>query len=608
LSTVQKAIPEGERISEETAQADGFDFSAMDKIWEIISILERDEEPPDNAWVDLTRTPGYAALILHEKYYGLDFLKRNLRLVFKPSLHEELEKDSQNRSVRHFLDLKEREAEIKAFQVRLQNPSAKAEPLKLLKPWFPAGTLDGQGSVPASFIVFDDDARGGYGRLIFDIIYALEEGEEFIPLFAHEAFHYIRGKSMAYDEGNMLLLHQNILWSIDMIQNEGIADQIDKVATLFEGGSRFESSYARRYRENLAESPRILSTLDDLLCRLADDNPDYDKIGRDMRKAVPMSGHPTGYFMTRTILERLGNEELVRTFNNPFAFFYLYNAAAIKDTGLPRLSNGAILGLHELEKMYILRPETRLATAAMVSDVDLSAVEGFRKIIEILERDEDPSSVLWDHFFRNPGYRVLFVHEPYYSRERIVDLITLVFKPSRDAELKRELEGGGPYGLSHFVRHKKDRASVFEAVERLREGRLFRKTVDCDLLAFEDGSLTKMGIYPRYEKAQSEVSQLIKGMDGILARAADTPDAWKEFSIVVNKFFTRPGCPAGYLMSRAIEEIFGRPALVECTGNPLAFIHLYQKAALKQGNLPVFSAESMKYISSLESECFNEDR
>lgn len=699
-STVQKAIRDGGEIGEESAQAGGFDFSAMNKIWEIISILERDEEPADDAWVDLTRTPGYAALILHEKYYGLDFLKRNLRLVFKPSLKEELKKASQNRSVRHFLGLREREAEIRDFQARLQNPSVKAEAMELLRPWFPAGTLDGQGPVPASFIVFDNDARGGYGRLIFDIIYALEEGEEFIPLFAHEAFHYLRGKSLAYDEGDVLLLHQNILWSMDMIQSEGIADQIDKVTTLFEDGSRFASSYARRYRENLAETPRILGALDDLFCRLTDDNPDYGKTGQDVRKAVPMSGHPTGYFMTRAILEGLGKEELVRTFNNPFAFFYLYNTAAIKDPRLPRLSNGAILGLHELEKIYVLRPETRLAAAAMVSDVDLSAVEGFRRIVAVLERDEDPSSVLWDGFFHNPGYRVLFIHEPYYSRERIVDLITLVFKPSRDAELKRELEGGGSYGLNHFVRHKKEMASVLKAVIRLREGQLFRKTVNqvrtflsrkikedifppslnfvyfdndlrfgypvmladpmtlvdsadsfpyflkayliwaytdrvrpfeeesltqrqyafidgldeiqryglCDLLAFEDGSLTKMEIYPRYKKAQSEVSQLIREMDGILARAADTSDVWKEFSIVVGKFFTRPGCPAGYMMSKAIEEIFGRPALIECTGNPLAFIYLYQKAALKQKNLPVFSAEAMRYTSSLESECFKGNR
>jgi len=102
----------------------------------------------------------------------------------------------------------------------------------------------------------------------------------------------------------------------------------------------------------------------------------------------------------------------------------------------------------------------------------------------------------------------------------------------------------------------------------------------------------------------SDVPHLIKEMDEILARAADSPDVWKEFSVIITKFFTWPSCPAGYIMTKSIEDIFGRKALAECTGNPLAFIRLYQKSALKDTNLPVFSTESMKYISSLESECY----
>ena len=694
--SAQIAIPVHKENIETTVHTSCFDFSAMDKIWGIISILERDEEPSEDAWTALIRTPGYAALISHEHHYGLDFLKRNLRLIFKPSRAEELKKVAHDGSVGHFIGLKEKRAALKDFQVRLQNPSVQAKAMELLEPWFPSGSLDDKGKVPASFIVFDKDARGGYGLLIFDILYALDQGEEFIPLFAHEAFHYYRDKSLAYDDGNVLMPHQYILMSIDMIQNEGIADQIDKPGSLFKGGSRFESSYARRYRDNMAETPHILGALDDELCQLMGSNPDYHEIGRNMISAIPMSGHPTGYFMTQAILKTLGTRELTRTFNNPFAFFYLYNTAATKDKSLPRLSNAAILGLHKLEKKYVSLPEKKLAATAMDSGIDLSALEDFRRIVALLEKDKTPQSMLWDKFFRNPGYRALFVNETSYSREKILDLITLVFKPSREADLNRALEEGGSYSLNHFIRHKKEMKAVLKAIEQVKDGQIFKKTFDrvktlwpqqlkqdifhpslsfvyfandlrygypvmvvdpmwlvnspksfsyylklyllwtsanrvrpfneenlsqrqyvfldgldriqrfglCDLLAFEDGSLEKMKVFARYETNLSEVAHFIEEMDEVLAHASGSPDIWKQFPVTVNKFITRPGCPLGYVMARTILDILGREALAESTGDPIAFTRLYQKSALKKGGLPVFSSESMKYISLLESKCY----
>ena len=92
LRMFQNIIPDEKEIAENIAPTGGFDFSAMDKIWEIISILERGEDPPENAWVDLIRTPVYASLVLHEHHYGPNFLRQNLRLVFKPSMADGLKK------------------------------------------------------------------------------------------------------------------------------------------------------------------------------------------------------------------------------------------------------------------------------------------------------------------------------------------------------------------------------------------------------------------------------------------------------------------------------------------------------------------------------------
>lgn len=682
-SAAEKSVPTG-----------GFDFSAIDRLWDIVSALEKDQEPLETAWEALVRTPGYAALVSHERYYNLDFLKRNLRLVFKPSLSSELEKESQNRSVRHFIELKEKKAALQKFQAQMQAATALTEALDLLKRRLPEGSIERLDAPPSAFIVFDKDARGGYGLLLFDLIYVLELGELFKPLYAHEAFHYYRDKLATFSEGDILLVHQGILLALDMIQNEGLADLIDKPTSIFEGGPRADSSYALEYRKNMAESPRILGTLDELLCRLADIPGAQDEgIGWEMFGAIPQSGHPTGFFMAKAVLEKIGEEDLIRTFNNPFAFFYLYNAAAAKDPTLPRVSNKAIALLFELESKYLNQPERELAAAALAEGFDLSAVDLFQKITEILEKDKEPDPMLWEMFFRNVGYSVLFSAEPYYSREAVEDVITLVFKPSREEELKSAIEKGAGRSLDHFLRYKRERETISKSVMQLRENPIFKVTLErvqtllpqramldlfgptvhfiyfandlrygyssmlvdpmyyhdhpdslpyylrcyflkayqdricpydkkaltqrqaafvqgwdriqllglADLLSHEKGAV---GIPVRrsYEEELRNVPRLLGEADRILVSADGDSSAWKEFQALMNEFDIRPGCPAGFVMTSAVKKVFGLGALAETTGNSLAFIRLYQEAALKKGNLPVFSNEAIDFISRLENE------
>ena len=112
--------------------------------------------------------------------------------------------------------------------------------------------------------------------------------------------------------------------------------------------------------------------------------------------------------MTRAILAAGGKAELIRTFNNPFAFFYLYNAAALKNPALPCLSNSAVTALQNLERRIIPSPEKKLASAALARGVDVSALDLLWPIISLLAKDEEPNASLWDRFFGHPGYRVYF--------------------------------------------------------------------------------------------------------------------------------------------------------------------------------------------------------
>jgi len=77
------------------------------------------------------------------------------------------------------------------------------------------------------------------------------------------------------------------------------------------------------------------------------------KISTGKWAAVPLSGHPTGYFMAETIAGEFGKDALIRTVPNPFAFFRVYSDAAKNRGGAtPPFSEEALDLLRSLEKRY----------------------------------------------------------------------------------------------------------------------------------------------------------------------------------------------------------------------------------------------------------------
>ncbi len=60
-----------------------FDFSGIKQFWNIVNILERNQEPNSSEWSKLFNTPGYKVLTSGE--FSKAFFKKNFRLVFMPS-------------------------------------------------------------------------------------------------------------------------------------------------------------------------------------------------------------------------------------------------------------------------------------------------------------------------------------------------------------------------------------------------------------------------------------------------------------------------------------------------------------------------------------------
>lgn len=60
-----------------------FDFSGMDRFWEVVAVLEADRDPTTAQWNALFETPGYRALTASE--FDRSFLEDAFEIAFRPS-------------------------------------------------------------------------------------------------------------------------------------------------------------------------------------------------------------------------------------------------------------------------------------------------------------------------------------------------------------------------------------------------------------------------------------------------------------------------------------------------------------------------------------------
>ncbi len=90
------------------------------------------------------------------------------------------------------------------------------------------------------------------------------------------------------------------------------------------------------------------------LWRLLHENPgNRRELGAKFKAAVPLSGHPTGFFMAETIMGELGKDALIQSVSSPFTFFLRYHEAAKKKGGVaPPFSEKTLALFRSLENRY----------------------------------------------------------------------------------------------------------------------------------------------------------------------------------------------------------------------------------------------------------------
>ena len=335
------------------------DFSGMDEFWKITSMLVNNVEPDEENWNALFDTPGY--FILTQSEFTKEYFKNYFKLAYMPNKKEFLQRELQKshwriQYLKHMTKVLSEKEKIQKHREELTNTNyLTMEAQELAKEYLPNDYYNFNDLPQISFLIFGNDARS-YSNMIIDILYSVEQGNKLKYLVGHETHHFYRNKRLKFEFPEQSHSDYNLIWILNQLQAEGIADQIDKRIRYFNGGDQETSKWALSYKDYYNKTPGLIREIDSLLTEYHMQSKESNLISDKIRKIVPMSGHPTGYFMANAIIETLGKHELLECVDNPFKFIKLYNQAAANHLNeYPTFSKESVELIDKIELKYLIK-------------------------------------------------------------------------------------------------------------------------------------------------------------------------------------------------------------------------------------------------------------
>lgn len=323
------------------------DFTGFHGFLRISDLLNQGIEPKAHEWEEFFSAPGYRALLVSE--FTREFFVSRMRLAFLAAAQKQGKQTGTDRFAEHYRRVYSLREELNEHAEKLASSRVAAEAMEHTLAWLPTSLRIKAGDhPPVAFLVFDLDARG-YSPIVMDILASREWGD-LSRFLGHEFHHYYRNKLLSIDLAIASAEDQPLLWVLNQLHCEGLADQIDKHEDV--PADSLMAGFMRHYRKCAAEAPASVELLDRTL-RACSTTPEQKReLGEALRGKLPLSGHPTGFYMANVILKQLGREPLIDTFASPFQFLELYTQAAKKDPTAPVLSTAALQYAGALTEKY----------------------------------------------------------------------------------------------------------------------------------------------------------------------------------------------------------------------------------------------------------------
>ncbi len=325
-----------------TSFAQTVDLTSVDEFFKVTSTLQNGKIISDEQWTDFDNSTGYKKYADSKNKFVINTIKASIAMAFgskEPDVKDSVLSFSkeemannrklmfQKRILTNYLDMIGSYDAVKSFRENYNfDAFVKRSKLRLFS--FLGKPVDTSFTFKTVYFnCMDADGTNAEDAIYLDLnlIYKMTD-EQRINFLAHEYFHNYREKF----ENHAFNHRCDLNFGIDMLQNEGIADLIDKT-------DGYKNYYTTVIQEpelkevmvNLYnQAPEDLEKLQQVILEYAKNELSENETIDEWIEIVKFNGHAIGFYMANQIVKAGHENEMLETFFNPFAFFALYNKAA----------------------------------------------------------------------------------------------------------------------------------------------------------------------------------------------------------------------------------------------------------------------------------------
>ena len=224
---------------------------------------------------------------------------------------------------------------------------------KRLRPVLPVNFHLDRITIQYQYLFLEEGTGGIPGKVFNSALQTAYLPDDIIDVIAaHEAYHTIANTIFIEKFGHVSQspslseYEKNLLWYLEIVAEEGIADLIDK-PVLAASRTPLQVEYHQLSQNENHRATQKIHLLDSLLIVRTGKNEQ----AFEANILLENGGHIPGRYMAQYIKNNNFKDYLNYT-GNPFQFFFHYNDAVRNKTGLPILSERAIAYLKEVEQRF----------------------------------------------------------------------------------------------------------------------------------------------------------------------------------------------------------------------------------------------------------------
>ena len=318
--------------------AQTIDFKSIDAFFEIADKLSQNQKVKKSEWKKFHNTAAYKKLDMTygdskdiKKAMELTFLSENKALCDSLlAAPYSLSDDDYNLKLllRNCVSLAKNYDDVKNVRQSYDFEELKAQAIRQFRDFMPA-VNDSFLTVPDIYFFFNGPDGYAIGNsIMLDFNYFYQNPQRIVGTFAHEIFHAYR-----FHLKKVKIIYSNaLLYTLDRIQDEGIADLINKKGSEYSAKTLTEIGYPidleKMYLETVANCSDWLSRLDSLTLAHLDGTMPYDTYQEQILSLIKRNAHPVGYHISQLMVKNGLKAKMLDSFYNPIEFVKLYNSIA----------------------------------------------------------------------------------------------------------------------------------------------------------------------------------------------------------------------------------------------------------------------------------------